>query len=94
LLVSDDRPNMFINELRMYIDYLKKEIEKQIGLITAKEVKYFTAFKSNMMEGIAYYKSLVPKFVRETDSYRETMKNQLMVLEEELMNIIVPPPVS
>ncbi|HLP16753.1 MAG TPA: hypothetical protein VK470_10875 [Bacteroidota bacterium] len=90
LLTSDDRPNMFINELRLYIDYLKHEIEKQLGLITAKEQKYFTSFKSNMIEGIAYYKSLVPNLARETELYRETMKRQLQALEEELVNIIVP----
>jgi hypothetical protein len=90
VLASDDRPNMFINELRLYIDYLKNEIEKQIGILTAKEQKYFAAFKSNMLEGIAYYKSLIPNFARETEAYKETMKRQLLALEEELMNIMVP----
>jgi hypothetical protein len=90
LITDPNRPNMFINELQLYIDYLKNEIEKQIDAITAKELKYFTTFKSNMLEGIAYYKSLIPKIVQETDAYRETMRMELLAMEEELMNIIVP----
>ena len=46
----------------------------------------------NMLEGIAYYKSLIPNFVQETEAYREAMGRQLQALEEELRNIIVPTP--
>jgi hypothetical protein len=92
LITDPNRPNMFLNELQLYIDYLRHEIEKQIDAFTAKEQKYFTAFKSNMLEGIAYYKSLIPKFVEETEMYRETMRRELLALEEELMNVIVPNP--
>ncbi|MGE5313290.1 MAG: hypothetical protein ACM3Q4_01190 [Acidobacteriota bacterium] len=94
LLAERDRPNMFINELRLYVDYLQREIDKHLGRITSKEQKYFTGFKANMMEGIAYYKSLIPKLARETDQYREAMKRQLLALEEELKRITVPDPVQ
>lgn len=94
LLGSTDRPNMFLNELRLYIDYLKKEIDNQLGLITQKEQKYFAAFKANMIDGITYYKSLIPNFVRETETYRESMRRQLLTMEEELMAIMVPAPAT
>lgn len=90
LLTDPDRPNMFINELKLYVDYLRNEIEGQLESITAKNQKYFNTFKSNMMEGIAYYKSLIPKFVEETEAYREKMRLELLALEQELTSISVP----
>ncbi len=92
LITYSNRPNMFINELQLYVDYLRNEIAKQIEAFSVKEQKYFTVFKSNMLEGIAYYKALIPKLVQETETYRETMRCELLALEEELMNIIVPTP--
>jgi hypothetical protein len=93
LIAYPNRPNMFINELQLYVDYLRNEIAKQIEAFTVKEQKYFTLFRANMLEGIAYYKALIPKLVQETEAYRETMRRELLALEEELMNIIMPTPV-
>ncbi len=93
LIAYPNRPNMFINELQLYVDYLRNEIAKQIEAFTVKEQKYFTLFRANMLEGIAYYKALIPKLVQETEAYRETMRRELLALEEELMNIITPTPV-
>ncbi|MEK7250456.1 MAG: hypothetical protein AAB209_08550, partial [Bacteroidota bacterium] len=83
-----DRSNMFINELRLYTDYLKKEIKKQLDSFTDKERKHFSEFKANMLDGIAYYKSLIPKLVEETEQYREKMRTELLELEQELLEII------
>jgi hypothetical protein len=90
LITDPNRPNMFINELQLYIDYLKSEIAKQLDAISAKEQKYLTTFKANMLEGIAYYKALIPKIVQETEAYRDTMRRELLAMEQELMEIIVP----
>ena len=90
LITATDRPNMFINELRLYIDYLKRETPARFDTITAREQKRFDTFKANLQDGITYYKSLVPKLVQETERYRQTMWNQLLELEQELMDIVVP----
>jgi len=90
LLSVLDRPNMFINELQLYTDYLKKEIKKHLDSFTDKERKHFSEFKANMLDGIAYYKSLIPKLVEETEQYREKMRTELLELEQELLEIIVP----
>ena len=90
LLSFLDRPNMFINELRLYTDFLKKEIRKQIDSFTAKEQKRFSEFKANMLDGIAYYKSLIPKLAEEREKYREQMHEELMRLEQELLDVIIP----
>ncbi|HEX9658511.1 MAG TPA: hypothetical protein VGB89_16515 [Bacteroidota bacterium] len=90
LLSSLDRPNVFINEVRLYADYLKNEINKKLDSFTAKEQKYFSEFKSNMLEGIAYYKSIVPKLSEEAELYRKRMHEELLQLEQELLELMIP----
>lgn len=58
LLNNVERPHMFVNELKMYIDYLKNDLQKITGPLTTKQVKYYTAFKQNLLSGIAYYQGL------------------------------------
>jgi len=90
LLTVPDRPHMFINELRLYVDHFRKEISKQIEAFGAREQKNLRTFKANLLDGVAYYKALVPRLVEETDRYREKMRNELLVLETELLEIMVP----
>jgi hypothetical protein len=90
LLPFLDRSNMFINEVRLYTDYLKKEINKKLDSFTAKEQKYFSEFTVNMLEGVAYYKSLIPKLSEEAEHYREQMREELLKLEQELLEVMIP----
>ncbi|MES2558957.1 MAG: hypothetical protein V4590_04420 [Bacteroidota bacterium] len=60
LLNSIERPHMFVNELKMYIDYLKKDLLKLTAPLTSKQVKYYTSFRQNLLSGIQYYKKLDP----------------------------------
>ena len=89
LLKEMHRPNIFINELQLYIDYMKDELQKRLEKWNIKEQKYFDTFRKNLKEGIAHYKNLIPKF-EETDFYRETMRTELLSLEEELLSIVIP----
>jgi len=92
LMTASDRPNLFINELRLYVDYLKNEIGKKLGSLTANEQRYLTTFRGNLQEGIEYYRSLVPRMVKETERYREIIRMQLQELELELQKQIIPSP--
>jgi hypothetical protein len=58
LLQHVDRPNMFLKELGLYVDYLKKEIEDTLD-ITAKKAKQFSKFYDELTNGINYYKDLI-----------------------------------
>jgi hypothetical protein len=53
-----DRTNMFVKELKMYVDYLKNEITTISLEVTAKQIKKGEAFKSNLFDGISYYQDL------------------------------------
>lgn len=88
LLLNVNRPNMFINELNLYVDYLKKDIETNLQSLTDKKAKYFTRFKEQMEKGIQYYKELIPKISNQTESYRLKMLEELKDLENRLSEIV------
>jgi hypothetical protein len=90
LICVDDRPNLFINELRLYLEYLKKEIGKKLDSLSSSEQRYLAAFRGNLLKGIEYYRSLIPMLVDETDRYREMMWVQLREIEQELADLIIP----
>ncbi len=84
LLNTTYRPNMFMSELKMYIDYLTKEIKNAMPKPSDRQIKHLNAFKRNLLDGIEYYKTLIPKFVEETTKYRDQMKTDLLNLKTEL----------
>ncbi len=76
LLNSTYRPNMFINELQLYIDYFKKKVSDNF-VTNPKQEKYLQLFKSNLLAGIDYYNGLVSYMKKESGRYIETMKEEL-----------------
>jgi hypothetical protein len=90
LLNDTYRPNMFINELKMYIDYLSKEINKQVGTISTSWFQHIASFRINLKSGIEYYKSMIPQIECETAEYLANMKADLLNLEKQLMSILIP----
>ncbi|MCB9173181.1 MAG: hypothetical protein H6589_01080 [Flavobacteriales bacterium] len=68
LLNDTYRPNMYIKELGMYIDYLNKEINNTPAEeVNERKLKYFNSFKNNLLEGIEYYKTMLPKLADKTN---------------------------
>ncbi len=80
------RSNMFINELKMYIDYLKNEVEKNLNSLTEKQTKYFSSFKSNLLQGIEYYKELIPKMAHEAEDFKNRMGEEIETMKFNLVN--------
>ncbi|MCD4773737.1 MAG: hypothetical protein K8R41_10190 [Bacteroidales bacterium] len=58
VITRTDRPNMFVKELKIYIDYLKNRIEETKVSMTAKQEKYLLTFANNLKEGVNYYQNL------------------------------------
>ena len=57
-VVRSDRPNMFINELAMYLDYFSKKIDEQKANWDRASAKKLNTFANNMNQGIIYYKEM------------------------------------
>ena len=55
MITSAGRPNMFIQELKIYIDFLKNEIAETRVPVANKQKTYLLGFVKNLKEGIDYY---------------------------------------
>jgi hypothetical protein len=89
VMTDANRPNFFIKELKMYIDYLKNEISEITTDITAPQVKKLKAFKSNLLEGIAFYQTMFSNSNYFENSINE-IQNQLDHYILELAGVEVP----
>ena len=89
IMERTDRPNLFVKELKMYIDYLSAKFEDTVKPITVKQMKYFDTFQDNLFKGVDYYKELFQKY--KTQMEDSTSKNNMMQdlenLKLELMNL-------
>ncbi len=79
VISRNDRPNMFIKELTIYLDYLKNKLDETKGVFDRKQEKYFTTFSKNLNEGITYYQSL---FGTVKDSFSEAKSGIFNDLEK------------
>lgn len=75
------RPHMFINELQLYINYLK-DATTEMNL-NAKRSKYLATFKTNLQEGVSYYQKLAQQFI-------QSMQHDLNLAEKELQAVYIP----
>ncbi len=58
VMLQIDRPNLFIKELKMYVDYLKKEVNSFKSEVSPNQLKKWNTFRNNINEGIDYYQNL------------------------------------
>jgi hypothetical protein len=89
VLTVKNRPNLFVKELKMYLDYLKNEIEVVSEEITAAQIKKWHSFKNNLIEGIGYYQSLFLSITFFESSVNE-IKSQLQLYKEKIIEIKIP----
>jgi hypothetical protein len=89
VLQNTHRPNMFIKELIMYVDYLKKEILDISNEITAAQIKKLNAFKSNLLDGICYYEELF-LIANYFEKSKITIQNMLHFYKTEIIAIKIP----
>ncbi len=90
LLNDTYRPNMFVKELGIYVDYLKNEIEDSVETINGRKLKYFEEFKSNLLNGIGYYDTLVKEMKEESEMYKNKMKEELEKYVFHIQSIDLP----
>ena len=87
-----DRPNLFMKELSLYLDYLKNRIEEIETPLTEKQIAYFNKFINNMSEGIDYYKSLFEDVKHIFEDIREDFLFELEAIEKSVNNLLLPQP--
>jgi len=82
LLKDTSRPNLFIKELELYVDYLKKQYT---GLQhDLKKEKYLSKFYQQLQNGVSYYKDLI----NTTDKALQMWNSeQLLRLDQSISNL-------
>jgi hypothetical protein len=58
IITDERRPHLFINELFIYIAYLKELLLDVAEPIDKKKEKYLSGFKQQLISGISYYRNL------------------------------------
>jgi len=51
---------------------------------TEKQIGYFHEFKNNLLNGIEYYRGLIPKMIEESQECRDRMFLELMTFKKNL----------
>jgi hypothetical protein len=62
---------MFINELKLYVDYLKKQLTESAPALNEKQIRYFQKFKTNLLNGIAFYKTILLSITDAAKTFEE-----------------------
>jgi len=91
ILPENNRPHMFINELKMYVAHFKKEISDFSDPITQSQHKKWNTFKENLLKGIQYYEDLFTGsvfFKKESGTVNaQLQKYKMMLLEIEIPQV-------
>jgi len=82
-----DRPNMFIKELQLYLEYLYDKISETQKPFSDKDVDYFVKFSNNIENGIKYYKSLFSEIKSAFNDIKFNILNELDRIEMEIRKI-------
>lgn len=91
VLVRNDRPNMFVKELKLYINYFKKQLNELTSESTKKEIITLRKFQKNLNAGIEYYLELFNSVKEETIKQRDEILNDFIKLRDDLNTMTVEP---
>jgi len=86
VIETDNRPHMFIKELKMYVDYFSTKVDEFKESFSVKQEKYLNTYQNNMNDGIEYYHQLFSSF----ETNKEVLLNDLENLKNEFFNIKIP----
>ncbi len=82
-----NRPHMFIKELKLNLDqFAKLCAEKKTTLVEKKDTA-LEEFRQNLVDGIAYYRILVPQIIEESEAMRTRMMAELDICAERLATL-------
>ena len=88
MISRTDRPNIFIKELTIYLDYLKVKIEESKGTIVNGQAKYLQKFAKNLTDGISYYNGLFDGLKDKFKDSKSTILKELESSEKMLKSLI------
>ncbi len=82
-----NRPNLFLKELQLYIDYIENELHSYRENLQEKKEKYILKFLENLESGIRYYKTLFSGVKHSFTENPEQVLSELHRSEKRLQTI-------
>lgn len=82
-----DRPNMFMKELNIYMDYLKERVDEAKTSMTNKQEKYLLNFTENMKEGVNYYQKMFGEMKDKFEGAKSNILTELDKSSKTLQNL-------
>ncbi|MBK7588614.1 MAG: hypothetical protein IPL09_04335 [Bacteroidetes bacterium] len=82
IISNNERPNMFLAEINLYIDFIREQFNKDLvsGQLT-KRKKYYDTFFANLLNGIEYYINLAKEQLVFSKEFTEGLKEAHKRLE-------------
>ncbi|MCC7533884.1 MAG: hypothetical protein IT246_08095 [Bacteroidia bacterium] len=71
------RSNLFINELKLYVKYIEREIDEVSKKLIERKTSYFEKFSANLLSGIEYYNQLIDKKESQAEELFNGMRQEL-----------------
>jgi hypothetical protein len=90
--IRKDRPNMFVKEINLYLDYLQKKVIDAKIMSTEKNKAYLSTFAKNLEDGINYYCDLFDSITDSLQNFKKGFsesRQNLLSLREKIDNISV-----
>ncbi len=87
LVALKNRPNMFVKELELYVDYIKNKIQDNVREQSTKKEKYIQKFIGNLEDGIIYYEQLFDETKSQLGEISDKAKAELERLKTELVGL-------
>jgi hypothetical protein len=89
LLQKGDRPNMFVQELNLYIKYFQGLLTQYNLSKNDKKRKQLVAFKHQLLAGVDYYKTLLKNLSDQAASQLQLVTEELSTAKEKLDQLTV-----
>lgn len=90
LLNTAERPNLFVNELQLYVDYLKEDLANNLAELSTKKAAYFQNFRNNLNDGIQYYENLFERIKSSETDFQKNNQKLLSSIKESLNQLFIP----
>ncbi len=88
IITHTTRPNMFMKELKLYLTYLEDKISSIDLPASVNQIKYFSAFVTNISDGIEYYKQLFADAKGKIFDIKKRADYEITTLEEKFFYLI------
>jgi hypothetical protein len=86
LLKGVKRPNLFLKELKMYVDYLENKLKELHAEQDEKQLVYFRKFRQNLQDGINYYQQFFQKYEHKLQEMKKDVFAELEAFSQKLEN--------